>query len=519
MNISKSDFLKYRECSSYFWMYKHARDLITEKPLSAFDRQLMEQGREVELWARKLFPKGLLIRGNGAEAQAGTVKALEEGVEHLFQPAIASDGLYARIDVLEVTASGCNLYEVKGTTAKGKKEIDHYFDAGFQREVLRRAGFQVEYVFLIELNKEFVKSGPIDPTALVTVTDITEELDNIQNELLFQIEDAQNKLTNNKAPTTCGCIEKPRKYHCPTFAMFHPQVSHYAAHDLARIGNSPKRLRALLDDGFYNIEDIPVDYDLTKIQLNQVRVHNLDTPIIRPQRILDNLQKLEYPFYFLDYETYPAAVPVFDGCYPFQQVPFQYSLHIQTAPDSTLEHREYLHTDESHPMKGLAEALRRDMADAGSVIVWNKRFEGKCNDDMSILIPELAPFFKGINNRFYDLADIFSRQYYVHKGFRGKYSIKNVLPVLCPTLSYNSLDIRDGGAACAAWKCMMFEKNSTEEVVAIRKSLLSYCKLDTLAMVEILRVVEAFCPQSYHYHRKSRNQDFLQSMLEASLAR
>ncbi|MBK8503122.1 MAG: DUF2779 domain-containing protein [Saprospiraceae bacterium] len=484
MNITKSEFLKFRECDSHFWMLKHRPEIIEEKPISDFVQQIIDQGTEVELWARKRFPEGQLIDSWRADAIRDTQCALDSGVPILFQASFTADGIHARIDVLERTSEGFNIYEVKGTTASDKKDESHLWDAAFQKEVLIRSGHPVNQIFLIELNKEFRKNGEIDPDKLFVITNISEEIQKISNDVQRAISDAKHLLTQPE-PITCDCMYKPSAKHCPTFGHFHPQVPAYTAHDLYRIGSSPKRLRSLIDDGLFGIAEIPINYDLTPNQLNQVRVHNLDQPIIKADLIEKSLAELEYPLYFLDYETYPAAIPVFEGCYPFQQVPFQYSVHIQYEPGGELQHCEFLHQDLSSPILAITQSLRENIGDAGSVIVWNKNFERKCNEDLAAVLPDDLDFLVGINNRFYDLADIFARQQYVDKGFKGKYSIKKVLPVLCPDLTYENLTIQDGGAACNAWKEMIFGEMTLPSIMETVTALLEYCKLDTLAMVKI----------------------------------
>jgi len=202
------------------------------------------------------------------------------------------------------------------------------------------------------------------------------------------------------------------------------------------------------------------------------------------------IAQLEYPLYFLDYETYPAAIPVFDGCFPYQQVTFQYSLHIQKEPGGPLIHKEYLHTEATSPLRSIAASLRKDIGDSGSVIVWNQSFEGGRNNELANALPEMEDFLFGLNVRFFDLMKIFSNQFYVHKAFKGKTSIKKVLPVLCPELSYDGLGIRDGGAACNAWKMMIFDDISPDQKQLVAQDLLAYCKLDTYAMVAILSVLQ-----------------------------
>jgi len=150
-----------------------------------------------------------------------------------------------------------------------------------------------------------------------------------------------------------------------------------------------------------------------------------------------------------------------------------------------------LHTDpDSHPMIALAEELMKLIGDKGSIIVWNKKFEGKCHEDLADLIPEYAEVFHGYNQRFFDLMEIFSKHLYVHYDFRGGFSIKDVLPVLVPDLTYKNLNVRDGSMAMNGWKKMMFEMDTEEEKQQMEHDLLEYCELHTLAMVKILEVLE-----------------------------
>jgi len=492
--ISKTQFLHYLHCPKYFWLEKHKPGVVEAVQISDFQQQIIDQGIEVEQWARKLYPMGKLVTGRDLQAAAETKQYLDNGQTVLFQATFLAEGLYAMVDVLEwdTEQEFWIINEVKGTTSKDVKKDVHYQDATFQKIVLEKAGFRVGKVQLIELNKEFVKNGDVDPVLLLKKTDISEEVAALESEILLQIADAKQLLERAAEPSNCGCVYKSRDHHCPTFAYCHPHVPDYSVHDICRIGSSPKKLEEMIDNGWFSITDVPEEFELSPMQQPQVHVTRTDETIIEHKTIERELSAIQYPIYFLDYETYPAAIPVFDGCRPFQQVPFQYSLHIQETPNAELIHKEFLHTDTHNPMHSLAEKLHEDMGDEGSVIVWNKKFEGKCNEELADLCPEPTTFFHGINNRFYDLMEIFSKQLFVHKDFKGSYSIKAVLSVLVPALSYKSLDIRDGGMACSAWRQMIFDTVDESKRQETAMNLKKYCELDTLAMVEILRELKKF---------------------------
>ncbi|MEX2436791.1 MAG: DUF2779 domain-containing protein, partial [Candidatus Paceibacterota bacterium] len=191
------------------------------------------------------------------------------------------------------------------------------------------------------------------------------------------------------------------------------------------------------------------------------------------------------PLYFLDYETAMSVIPLYDGTKPYQQIPFQYSLHTVEFPDSEPKHTEYLHRDSNNPVPNLLENLRKDIGNKGSIIVWFKAFETRRNDEMGEIMPKYKEFLEDLNNRVVDLMDPFSNGWFVDKNFKGSSSIKNVLPVLAPDLSYKDLEVQEGGAAQRLWMENVFNNDGNKDNEKLFFDLIEYCKLDTLAMVKI----------------------------------
>ncbi|MEJ2606697.1 MAG: DUF2779 domain-containing protein [Anaerolineales bacterium] len=216
-------------------------------------------------------------------------------------------------------------------------------------------------------------------------------------------------------------------------------------------------------------------------------------PLIDIAAIKDELDRLQYPLYFLDYETYNPAVPLFDGYKPYQPIVFQYSLHVIAEPGSVPEHFECLITEQGDPGNKVVQHLIQHMGRSGSVVVWNKTFEAGRNKEMAQMYPEYGDFLLGVNDRMYDLMDPFSKGYYVHPDFRGSASIKNVLPVLVDdgALNYDDLPISRGDDAMLAWADIMTGRIPGEKISETRENLLRYCELDTLAMVRIWEVLSA----------------------------
>ena len=210
-------------------------------------------------------------------------------------------------------------------------------------------------------------------------------------------------------------------------------------------------------------------------------------PLIDHEAIKEALGELVFPLQFFDYEGYSSAIPRFKGFGAYEQVPFQYSLHT-LHEDGTLEHREFLITDPEKDLTlPLINQMREGFDEKGSVISWYKSYESQRNNKLAELHTDHAVFLDGLNDRMFDLMEIFSKNMYVDAAFKGSASIKNVLPVLVPHLTYKALGIQKGDQAVERWEKMIDPTTPQEEKDQIAKDLLEYCKLDTFAMVEIYR--------------------------------
>ena len=214
-----------------------------------------------------------------------------------------------------------------------------------------------------------------------------------------------------------------------------------------------------------------------------MRVTKLDEIIIDKESIKNFLNDIEFPAYFLDYESINHIFPPFNHTFPYQQVVFQYSLHVMDE-DGNLTHKEYLHDTNANPAESIIEHLQQDIGNKGSIIVWNKTFECSRHKDYAKLYPAHASFFEDLNERTIDLADIFSKRMYLDKKLKGKYSIKKVLPLLCPELSYKELGIQEGSTASRSWREAIVDgtRPDRDQILA---DLREYCGLDTYAMVAI----------------------------------
>lgn len=484
--LTKTDYILYRECPKNVWYKIHRPDIYSKSELSEFEKSIMETGNEVELVARKLFQGGVLIERSDEKGQKTTQDYIAKRLEILFQPIFVKDNFLAAIDILkfESETEGYSVYEVKSTSDVDDKT--HYHDLAFQINLLKKHSLKIGKAHIIHLDSEYVRYGEFDITKLFKIVDVSSEVESITESVTGESKEAIKYLSQDSEPSGyCCCIYKGRSRHCSTFQHANPEVPKYSVHDIARIGNSEAKLKELIDNNIFHLDKIPAHIKLTDIQQSQVDTYVLNQVLVEKEKIKSEFDTLTFPLYFLDYETFPAAIPRFDGFSPYHQIPFQYSIDVVKSADSKPEHFEFLHTGSDDPSRAFAESLQKHLGTSGSIIVWHKGFECGRNDEIANRIPELKQFMYSLKGRIYDLEDIFRKQYYIHRDFRGGTSIKRILPVLVPELSYNELEIRDGGSAADTWNKIVSGSYSDAEKEKAEKDLKIYCGLDTYAMYSI----------------------------------
>ena len=264
-------------------------------------------------------------------------------------------------------------------------------------------------------------------------------------------------------------------------------------HFLSRI-NDRKRLE-LLARAVEKIKDVPDDIALSELQFVQVKVERDGKPYMDRAKIEKHLSELQYPLWFLDFETYGFAIPEYDGTRSYEQLPFQFSLHVQDSPGAALRHVEFLHLEKSDPRRALAEALVGAIGDGGTVITYHASFERGRIEELAEAFPDLKPRLDAIAGRIFDLETPFAKKWFYDSRFQGSSSIKKVLPVLVPSMTYESMEIGKGDVAQMKYAEMIGLPSDSPEREKIRRDLLAYCGQDTLAMVKILEVLQRIVVQ------------------------
>lgn len=488
MQITKTDYLEYTFCKKNLWLKKHKPELFENVELSDFEKKIIEEGNLADEEARNLFPGGVLVDSQAQDAVNDTKKYIEKKQEIIFQATFSEDVFFIRADILiyNEKQDGYELYEVKASNeVKREKYHNHIKDLAFQKCVIEKSGLKIIKAGIIHLNGEYRLINKVEYDKLFIIEDISSEVDECIEDVEKEMTQMKKDLQITEEPKGCECIYRGRSNQCTTFTHSNPEIPEYSVHDLNRIGASKKVLYDWIDRGIYAVGDIDNPKILKGAKKAQYEAYTLGKPIIDHEAIKKALDELAFPLYFFDYEGFVSAIPMFDNFGAYEQIPFQYSLHIMQE-DGSLEHKEFIIENPQRDItRPLLEQMKKDIDPNGTVISWNKSYEAGRNKKLAEIHPDYAEFLEKINDGMFDLMTIFSKSYYVDAKFKGSASIKNVLPVLVPELTYKNLNICKGDQASERWERMISEDTHPEEKEQIKKDLLEYCKLDTLAMVRI----------------------------------
>ncbi len=496
ITLSKSEYIMYLKHPAWLWLKRHDKKMLPEVDDNLQAR--FDAGNLFEEYAEKHFTDVVRVGFNNYQEYLSmperTQKALRAGAKALsqgrFEAKFAGEQITCIVDIVELVGDKTfDLYEIKSST---KVKPDHIDDLAFQVVVLESAGYNVRNIGVVYCNNHYVRHGALDELSLSVQQNVTNKVMQKLDATKRNIEAALKVVESSEMPdptprrTKMGAI----KDWLEIYLALMPTQDKYTIYNLCSA--AAEQLGQLEDMHISSIADIPDDFALKPKQKRQVEATKIGEPIVNIGKIKKFINSLQYPLYFLDYETLSSIVPPFDGLKPFDQLPFQYSLHIIQEPGGDLVHKEFLHTLDTNPVPELLKQLQADIGESGTVLVWWEGFEKSCNDLMGKLEPEYNNFLQDVNSRVIDLMKPFSKGYYIDKDFMGSASIKNVLPVIAPELSYKDLDIQEGGSAQRLWMQAVYEeKFSDAEKTKLMNSLRQYCELDTYAMVKIFEFLVA----------------------------
>jgi predicted RecB family nuclease len=486
MNLSKSRFMAGLQCLKRLYLQVHEPDLAGE--LDETSLAVIEQAQEVGRLAQKMFPGGVRIEAGHEEldkALALTAQVVAKGqVPTLFEATFQHDHILVRADILERHAKGkWRLIEVKSATSVKDRYV---YDVAIQRLVLEGCGLKV-VPCLMHLNREYVYDGKqYELEKLFRIRDLSDETAALTKDVRELIREQRKVLALAQPPD----IEAGRQCTDPLTCEFYDVCNKELPADHIRNlpGLSSQKFQKLKDSGVELMGDIPKGFALTERQKRAWESVRSGKPWFG-KGVKESLAQLEYPVHFMDFETLGLALPRFAGTRPYDQLPFQWSLHIQRMPGAAVEHYEFLADNEGDPrplfLKSLCQAIDRK----GSIVVYSN-FESGCLRNLASWLPKYEDAITGIQDRLWDLLAVIRANVY-HPGFVGSFSLKRVLPALVPEMSYDDMEVAEGSEAGLAWEKMIRGQVDAAERNRLREALLAYCKQDTLAMVRLREVLAA----------------------------
>jgi hypothetical protein len=407
---------------------------------------------------------------------------MDNGESIIYEATFQYNGVLVALDLLVKDNEGWKAFEVKSSTSISETYIN---DTAIQYYAITNSGIELKDISIVYINNQYLKNGDIEVKELFTIESVLERVKAVVPSIPNQIESFKKLIVQDSVPDIDIGIQCSTPYGCDFMGHCWKHIPEYSIFNISNLYTTKKF--ELYENGIISFEQLDLNNSkLNPNQLLQVTSELNSTTYIDRNNIIEFIKDIEYPLYYLDFETMTSAVPIFDNSRPYQQLVFQYSLHIQTE-NGKLEHREYLAEANPNidPRINFIKQLINDCGDTGDILVYNIGFErGKLNDLIS-LFPIYTYEISNIIGRLKDLMIPFQKKWYYTPEMKGSYSIKYVLPALVPELSYQDLEIKEGGTASSIFAKMVLGEFQGD-IDKTKMDLLEYCKLDTYAMVKIL---------------------------------
>ncbi len=484
--LSKSTFLRGQKCLKSLWLNKYHKELQStadQSTLAAFER-----GHRIGLLAQTLFPNGLDATPKNFWDYRPSIRKTSEwiqaNVEVIYEAAFQYAETLSALDILVQKENKLYAYEVKSST---KVKEEHLHDAALQYYIMKESGYEPVDFSIVYLNNQYRLEEEIIPDQFFIIESVKDQIIPLIESIPEKIKELKYTLAVKQMPSVAIGPHCNEPYVCDFKEYCWNDVPDYSVFDISNI--SKEKAWNLFHSGIIETNQIKDLSIFSPNQIEQIKCDQNNETILNKEKILSFLKTLEYPLYFMDFETFAPAIPIYEGTRPFQKIPFQFSVHIKEFNLSDLAHKEFLGDSSYDPRREFTELLIDTLGNTGSIIVYNQGFEKSILEQCATWFPEYQLQIEQIIDRLTDLMDIFKNKYYYTAAMKGSYSIKKVLPALVQGFSYSSLDIQSGDIASIQYEKMLADPQNPENN-QIKKDLLKYCKQDTIAMHHILLALQ-----------------------------
>ena len=456
--LSKSKFILGQQCVKSFWF-----DINNIEPTNPTDEAAearLSAGNEVGEISKTIFPDGKdvpYLPGEPDKMFEITKQLIDEGITSIYEASFIHDDIFIRVDLMHKTKNGWNIYEVKSSSSI---KSYHEYDASIQWHVLKNLKIvDLNEVFIVTLNNKYLKQKAIDPIKFFNIQPVTQIAEENKLEVEKKVKELKEIAIMSDEPKINIGAHCKKPHGCKYLNKCWPENIDDidSVFNFYRL-NLNKKLK-LYEKGIDTFGKLKDKNSLSSIQKLQIEAHETNAPVINKDKISSFIDKVKYPISYFDFETFTDAVPIYDKQRPHMQMPFQYSMHIQSSKDEVLDindpHPEFIANHLEDPRQQIAKSLISNFPKQGTIMAYNESFEKGCIKTLAKFCPDLENELLDLNDRFLDLIIPFRGGAYYDENFYGSFSIKKVLPALCPNdknLDYKSLEISNGGLASSSYK-------------------------------------------------------------------
>ena len=476
--LSKSKYIAGLQCPKLLWTQINQPEGIPEPDIVT--QYIFDQGHLVGEYAKQLFPGGIDIPQDSFMENISTTKRLLAERKPLFEAGILSGKIYCRLDILNpVNEDEWEIIEIKSSTSVKDVHID---DVSFQKFCCEKAGLRIRKCKLGYINNQYVKNGEIDAQELFILEDISTQVEEISESIEERVVNLLGVISDRTCPEASIGQHCLAPYECPLRAECWAFLPENSVFDLR--GGKTKQF-SLYEQGILSIKDIPDHIPLSRQQQIQKECVLTGNVHVEKEEIRQFLSRLKYPLYYLDFETFGPAIPLYNGTRPYQDIPFQFSLHVVEDDASEPVHHSFLAEGRGNPSPQILRELQRLLGSEGSIISYNAGFEEGVLKELVEAAPEYTDWLEGILRRMVDLLFPFTNFHYYNASQKDTASLKKVLPAVTGK-GYGEMGIGEGMDASVAYARITYGRATEEEIAKVRADLVDYCKLDTEGMIWVV---------------------------------
>jgi len=486
INLSKSTFLRGIQCPKSLYLYKNNFGLRDK--LSATKEAIFSRGNSVGLLAHKLFPNGKDCSPPSSlkflEGLAKTKDCINNSEALIYEACFQAEGVYSALDILEFKNQEYTAYEVKSAS---KISSIYIMDAALQYFVISRNGIQLKDFFLVYVDTSYVREKKLDPERFFKKKSILRKVLELQPYVEEKVAELKRMLAEGVEPNLPIGEHCHSPYSCDFIGTCRGDLANDSIFFLN--GASKQLIYSLYNSGIKGISQLDDSFPFNSEQRIQFDSIKNATDFIDPSKIKAFVESVSYPIYFLDFELFMPAIPLFEGTSPYQHIPFLYSVHKKMLPESELSHFSFLADWGYDPTEKFIESLLIDLGEHGDILVFDATHEIRVLNKAAHLFPKFKPAIDKLLKRIKDLSMPFQQKYFYTKEMKGSYSMKTLLPIIAPELSFDDLKIKNGVSALTAFEHLATETDLFK-LQETREALIEYCKLDTYGLVKIFQLLE-----------------------------